>query len=262
MVGLHIQSNSQKLFSNASRPGGVLTAPGRISKDTAQRLKDEWDNSYSGERFGKTAVLPEGLKWESMTMTAEDAELIAQLRWSVEDVGRAFRVPPFMLGDTSKTTYRNSEQLGRMYLTGCLGFQLEALEKRFMRAFEFPDDWELKFDLSTLLRAEIDVRFTAYTQALQAGWMTPNEVRAGEGLEPVEGGDEPHLQSQYVPLSQSGKTPPGGAPPAPDNPPPEPDPSAPDINPPEPDAPVGNTIDPDLVRALLARRFSRSRRAA
>jgi HK97 family phage portal protein len=260
-VGIHILTSSQKLFSNQSRPGGVLTAPGRISKDTAQRLKDEWDTGYTGERYGKTAVLPEGLKWETMTMTAQDAELIAQLRFSVEEVGRAFRVPPFMLGDTTKTTYRNSEQLGRMYLTGCLGFHLEAVEQRFARAFEFPIDWELRFDLAALLRAEIDVRFTAYTQALNAGWMTPNEVRAGEGLEPKEGGDEPHLQMQYIPLSQSGKTlpPAGDAPGGSDNPAPA-DPSAPELTP-TPGGEAGAAgeagIDVEHVRRLLRQRITR-----
>ena len=239
-VGLHILSNSQKLFSNSSRPGGVLTAPGRISKETAARLKEDWDSGYSGDRYGKTAVLPEGLKWETMTMTAQDAELIAQLRYSVEDVGRAFRVPPFMLGDTTKTTYRNSEQLARFYLTGCLGYHLRALEQRLMQAFEFGPQDELRFDLSGLLRAEIDVRFTAYMNALNAGWMAPNEVRAFEGLPPVEGGDEPHLQMQYVPLSQSGKAPPVAAPG------PAPDATAP-----------GAAIDIEHVRLLLRQRITR-----
>jgi HK97 family phage portal protein len=248
-VGLHILANSQKLFSNQSRPGGVLTAPGRISKDTAARLKEDWDAGYGGDRYGKTAVLPEGLKWETMTMTAQDAELIAQLRWSVEDVGRVFRVPPFMLGDTSKTTYRNSEQLARSYLTGCLGYHVESLEQRFARAFEFPDDWELRFDLSTLLRAEIDVRFTAYTQALNAGWMTPNEVRAGEGLEPVEGGDEPHLQQQYIPLSQSGNAQSG----PPSAPSPTTEPTVPELTP----APGDTDFDVEHVRALLRHRITR-----
>lgn len=259
-VGLNVMSNSQKLFQNQSRPGGVLQAPGKISKATADRLKEEWDNNYSNERLGKTAVLPEGLKWEPMAMSAQDAELIAQLRFTVEDVGRAFRVPPFMLGETSKTTYRNTEQLGRQYLGGCLGYHLQALERRFAAAFEFPADWELRFDLSSLLRAEIDVRFVAYTQALNAGWMTPNEVRAIEGLPPVEGGDEPHLQMQYIPLSQSGKVAPGTA-----------DPGAADPGAADPAAnptgagetPAGGTdIDIELVRTLLRQRLRLTRRAA
>ena len=232
-VGLHILRNSQTFFGNSSRPAGTLTAPGKISKETAQRLKEDWDNNYSGPRYGKTAVLPEGLKWEPLTITAQDAQLIEQLRWSVEDVARVFRVPLFMLGDTQRATYSKVEQLNRTYLSGCLSYHIEALEQRFARAFEFPPTFELKFDLSALLRAEIDIRFTAYQTALASAWTTINEVRAQEGLSPVDGGDEPHIQMQYVPLSQAGTR--GAAPPA---------------TPPAP-PPATEGIDPDLVRTLL-----------
>jgi HK97 family phage portal protein len=257
-VGLKILSNSQKFFSNSSRPAGVLQAPGKVSKETAERLAQDWDNNYSGERFGKTAVLPEGLTWEPLTITAQDAQLIEQLRWSVEDVGRVFRVPPFMLGDITKVTYRNSEQLARAYLTGCLSYHIEALEERFERAFEFPADYEIKFDLSALLRTEIDVRYTAYTQSLNAGWQTINEVRANEGLEPVDGGDEPHLQMQYVPLSKINDPPapapnpllPAGTPKPGEEPPPAPDDS-------DPDTEASKSIDRARVRALLRQRLDR-----
>jgi HK97 family phage portal protein len=250
-VGLHILRNSQSFFGNASRPAGVLTAPGKISKDTADRLKEDWDNNYSGQRYGKTAVLPDGLKWEPLTITAQDAQLIEQLRWSVEDVGRVFRVPPFMLGDTTKTSYRNSEQLARAYLSGCLSYHIEALEQRFARAFEFPANYELKFDLSTLLRAEIDVRYAAYQQALSSAWATINEVRAQEGLAPVEGGDEPHIQIQYVPLSASGKAPaPGGAAPGPLEPSPAGEPAPGDGQ--------QDSLDGALLRRLVRERLRRA----
>jgi HK97 family phage portal protein len=254
-VGLRILNNSHSFFSNASRPAGVITAPGKISKPTSERLAQDWDNNYTNNRYGKTAVLPEGLKWEPLTMTATDAQLIEQLRWSVEDVGRVFRVPPFMLGDVTKTTYRNSEQLARAYLSGCLSFHIKTLEKRFARAFDFTPDFELEFDLSEMLRAEVDVRFDAYGKAMAAGWMTPNEARSNEGLAPVEGGDEPHIQSQYIPLSQSGEqsTAPLPQPIPPGTPPPEPPPPE---KPDEP-APVSDSLDAARVRSLLRERLSR-----
>jgi HK97 family phage portal protein len=258
-VGLSILNNSHSFFRNSSRPSGVLKAPGKVSKETSDRLATDWDNNYSNQRYGKTAVLPEGLAWEPLTITATDAQLIEQLRWSVEDVGRVFRVPPFMLGDVSKTTYRNSEQLARAYLSGCLSWHIEALEARFGRAFDFPFDYSMVFDLATLLRAEIDVRFKAYQEALAAAWITPNEVRASEGLPPVEGGDEPHIQSQYVPLSMSGLVPaqpaPGAPAPAPqpgDEPKPSDEPQEPD---PSENAP-GAAIDPALVRRLVRARLT------
>jgi HK97 family phage portal protein len=216
------------------------------------RLQQDWDNNYSGAGFGKTAVLPEGLQWEPLTITAQDAQLIEQLRWSVEDVGRVFRVPPFKLGDTTKTTYRNSEQLSRAYLNDCLAYHIEAIEERFEFAFDFPPNYEIKFDLSQFLRTEIDVRYTAYQQALNGGWLSINEVRGSEGLEPVKGGDEPRVQMQYVPLSAANGPP--KAAPAPGTPTPA-DPPA------DPGPPAENQFDVELVRAALLRR-DHTRRAA
>ena len=232
-VGLKILQNSQQFFANSSRPSGFLSAPGKVSEPTANRLAVEWDENYKGERYGKTALLPEGLKWEPVTITAQDAQLIEQLRWSVEDVARVFRVPPFMLGDMSKVTYRNVETLMRVYLNECLAYYIETIEERFERAFDFPPTFQVKFDLSQLLRVETDVRYTAYQSALNAGWETVNHVRSLEGLPPVEGGDVPHVQQQQIPLSSAdgsqataapapAPTPSNDDPPAPADPAPEP----------------------------------------
>ena len=71
--GLAIQSNSQKFFSNGSNPGGVLTAPGAIAQETADRLKAYWDTSFSGDNYGKVAVLGDGLKYEGLVVNAVDS---------------------------------------------------------------------------------------------------------------------------------------------------------------------------------------------
>src|SRR5262249_27834046 len=161
------------------------------SEDNIRRYKQDWDQAYSNGNQGRTAVLGGGMKWQPLTITAQDAQLIEQLRYSVEDVARVFRVPTFMLGDMSKVSYRNVETLGRVLITECLGFDIEALQQRFQRAFDFPMNYEVRFDLAAFLRTEVDVRYQAYGTALNAGWQSINEVRAQEGLEPVEGGEEP-----------------------------------------------------------------------
>ena len=262
-VGLRILTNSESFFANSAQPGGALQTDRSLDRETKARWLSDWQALYSAGRSGKPAILDGGMKWQPLTMTALDAQLIEQLRFSVEDVGRVFRVPPFMLGDTTKTTYRNSEQLARAYLSGCLSFHLEALARRFARTFTLTGDWGLKFDLSQMLRAEIDVRFDGYQKALAAGWLTPNEARAAEGLEPVEGGDEPHIQSQYVPLSMSGELVSGKQPtPSGEDPPAESDPEAGDDDgggePAEgddgDDGDEGKALDVSIVRRAIARR--------
>lgn len=211
-LGIKILQDSQQFFANASRPSGLLSSDQHISPENKERYKQEWDQAYRGGEFGKTAVLSGGMRWQPLTITAQDAQLIEQLKYSVQDVARVFRVPTFMLGDNTGVTYRNNEQLVRAYLTGCLGFHVEALQQRFIRAFDFPATYELRFDLSAFLRTETDIRFASYQTALNSGWLSINETRAQEGLPPVAGGEEPRVQMQYIPLSQANAKPP--APPA------------------------------------------------
>jgi HK97 family phage portal protein len=206
-VGAGITAASQNFFQNSARPAGVLTAPGKIDKELAERLKTDWERSYGAGGQGRTAVLGSGLEWKPLTMTAVDAQLIEQLRWSIEDVARVFRVPTFLLGDLTKASYRNSEQMMRTYYSGCLSYHLEALEARFARAFDLAADVYIEFDVNALLRTEMDVRFTAYQSALSSGWLSINDVRAKEGEAKLKGGDEPLVQMQYVPLSMAAKGP-------------------------------------------------------
>jgi hypothetical protein len=121
-----------------------------------------------------------------------------------------------MLGDMEKTSFRNSEQLMRNYYSGCLQSQIEALENRFETFFEFGPDMQIEFDLAELLRTDLDVRYKAYSEGIQSGFLTINEARARESLPRITGGDEPLVQMQYRPLSQAirdgASTPPAATP--------------------------------------------------
>lgn len=103
--GINIQSSSNSFFANGSRPGGILTAPGAISDETAKRLKDTFDTNFTGDNAGKTAVLGDGLKYEPMAVTAADAQLIEQLKWTADVVCSVFHVPAFKAGVGTLPTY-------------------------------------------------------------------------------------------------------------------------------------------------------------
>jgi len=204
MTGQTIQQNSFAFFANMSRASGVLTAPGKISPELATRLKSEWDTNFKGGQMGRTAVLGEGMKWEPLTISAADAQLIEQLRWSVEDVARCFRVPSYMLTDANRISFKNAEQLARQYYAQTLQYHIESIETRIDAAFDLTGDVYCEFDLSALLRMEFDARMAAYQTAIQSGVLAINEARKLEQLPPAEGGEEPLVQMQYRPLSMAG----------------------------------------------------------
>ena len=230
MTGQTIQTNSHAFFANMSRASGVLTAPGKISPELATRLKTEWDTNFKGGQMGRTAVLGEGMKWEPLTISASDAQLIEQLRWSVEDVARCFRVPSYMLTDASKVSFKNTEQLARNYYSQTLQYHIESIEARIDQAFSLAGDVYCEFDLTALLRMELDARMAAYREGIQSGVLTINEARRMEELSPMEGGNEPLIQAQYRPLSMAGQPQPG---PIPSEEPEPPEPEEPEAD--EPD---------------------------
>jgi HK97 family phage portal protein len=200
-IGIHASGGSGDYLSRMARPSGVLQSPGKIEPALAEKLKSDWQKNYSGMNQGMPAVLGGGLEWKPLTVSAVDMQLIELLRWSVEDVARVYRVPPFALGELGKASYKNSEQMMRAYYSGCLSYHIISLEQRFDRTLDLASDVYCEFDLDEMLRTEMDVRYAAYEKGIGAGWLAPNEVRRKEGYKKAKGGDEPFLQMQNIPLS-------------------------------------------------------------
>ena len=202
-IGLSILRQSDRFFSRMARPSGVLHTARALDRRKAEEIKERWQRFYAGaEGAGDVAVLEEGLQWQTLTMTAVDAQLIDQLRYSVEDVARVYRVPLFMLGDLSKVSYNSSEQLSRVYVNGCLSAHLKALEWRLSQFFGMDTRREyLEFDTDQIFRGEFQARTEALARSIQGGLRTPDEARRIEGLNPVPGGDQIFMQQQMVPVS-------------------------------------------------------------
>lgn len=215
MTAGRIIMNTESLFANMARPSGFLTSASTIQDPTADRLKREFEANYSGGNIGRTAVLGDGLEWKSMVMTSTDAQLIEQLKWTIEDIARCFRVPMYLLADVTRMTYKNSEQAAQSYYSGCLRYHVEEIEARFSTDFDLDEAVEyVAFDVRSMFRMDTQERFNAYRAGIAAAVLAPNEARAWEGLGPVEGGEEPRMQMQYVPLSTPVAAPAPPAPPA------------------------------------------------
>ena len=206
LQGLAMQNNSQKFFANGSSPGGVLTAPGAISQDTADRLKAYWDVNYSGDNIGKVAVLGDGLKYEALSVNAVDAELIDQLKWTGETVCAAFHVPPYMVGIGPPPPYANVEPMLQQYYSMCLQSLINNCERSLDEGLGLADrinctQYGTEFDITDLIWMDTTTKTKAAADSIGSGGMSPNEARKRYfGLPPVDGGDTPYMQQQYYSL--------------------------------------------------------------
>ena len=198
--GLRIQDNSARFFENHSSPGGILTAPGKIEESTAKRLKDYWEGNFSGANVGKVAVLGDDLKYQGMTVSPVDAQLVEQLRWTAETVCSVFRVPAHMVGVGPQPTHNNVQALLTGYYAQCLQALIEAAETVLDDGLGTGEKIGVEFDTSSLLRMDTATQVKSLTDAIGGSLMAVNEARVKLDLPPLAGGDSVFLQQQYFSL--------------------------------------------------------------
>lgn len=203
-LGRKIQGNSANFFGNLSQPGGMLTAPEAIDDETAQRLKREFEQKFSGAGIGRLFVGGNGLEYKPMTIPAEAAQLIEQLRWTVEDMARCFHMPIFKVGGPVPANH-TIEALNLQYYSDCLQSLIEDAELALKEGLGLPPRYDVEFDLEGLVRMDTAAQVDALNKAVGGGWMAPNEARARRNMAPVIGGESPMIQQQNYSLAALAK---------------------------------------------------------
>ena len=194
-IGLSLAQEQQyaRLMGSGARPSGVLTTDQLLTDGTAARLRDSWESMNAGlSNTGRTAILEQGLKWTPLTINSVDLQFLQMRQFQVIEIARIFRVPPHMLGDLSRGTFNNITQQSQEYRNNTLTSHTDLWEKRFAFTFDLDfNEYEIDFDETALVKADITARFNAYRVSTLTGWETRNEVRVKENMLPLDGLDEP-----------------------------------------------------------------------
>jgi HK97 family phage portal protein len=230
-----ITAGSANFFTNQGRPSGVISTDKDLTKEQISRLREVWNQQSAGFSSGQTPILASGLKWQQISMSSQDAQMIQAYQMTVEAITSVFGVPLALVNSMGNSTYNNTEQLISHWLATDLGHTIKLIETSLENFFELDADESINLDEKILLRTNMKDRVDTLGQAVQRGIYSPNEARRIEGLPPVEGGDKPYLQQQMI---QVGETPEPVAPIAP---------PAPAVEPPEPE----EDQDPAAAKALI-----------
>lgn len=153
-------------------------------------------------------VLEGGMKYNNVTMNPEAAQMLESRTFSIEEICRWFRVPPFMVGHMDKqSSWASSvEGMNMQFLTNTLRPLLVNIEQEISRCLlNDDDDYYAEFSVEGLFRADSAGRSAYYTTSLQNGWMSRNDVRRLENLPPIDGGDIYTVQLNLTPIDQLGK---------------------------------------------------------
>ena len=204
-LALAERTHGAKMFEQGTKLSGVIeTAPG-TTRIQAGEIRESWAAGQGGvSNHGKTAVLPQGATFRTVSMTLEDSEWIESRKLSVIEVCRLFRCPPVIVQSMESANYSNSVELARQFITLTLRRHLvmweQAINKTMLNSGFF-----CEHNVEGLLRGDSVTRAQFYQRGVEDGWLLRSEVRRMENLPTVEGIDD----VQETPPQDPATTPPG-----------------------------------------------------
>lgn len=209
---LSAETAARGMFGNGLRPSGVLKIKEALTAEQRAEAEDALQEKYAGaQNAGVPMILDNGLEWQAITVSPEDAQMLESRKFSGEEICRIFGVPPAMVGYGDKASNWGTGK--EVDVLGFLKFALrrrvkrieQALDKQLLSAADRAQGTRIEFNMEGLLRGDSAGRASFYQTMTQIGGMTINEVRALENLPPVAGGDVPRMQMQNVPITEAGQ---------------------------------------------------------
>ncbi|MDO4689522.1 MAG: phage portal protein, partial [Plesiomonas sp.] len=202
-AAMSVDEAAAKIFENGLQSTGFLSSENALNKEQRERLRKSLQSFIGSKNAGKLMVLENKLSYQNVTMNPEAAQLLESRAFSIEEICRWFRVPPFMVGHMTKQNSwaASVEGMNLLFLTNTLRPLLVNIEQEIARCLLGDDeDYFAEFSVEGLLRADSAGRAAYYTTALQNGWMSRNDVRRLENLPPIPGGDIHTVQLNLTPL--------------------------------------------------------------
>jgi HK97 family phage portal protein len=218
-VAIAAQNHTESSYRKSGKRPGVLLIDKLLTKEQREKIRENYAGLVEGAN-DDLLVLEAGAKFEPLSLSPADMQLLDTRRFAVEDIARWFGVPSVMINDTAKTTTWGTgiEQLIEGFYKFRLRPMLESLEQAIDRRVFTPRQREryvAEFSLDAILRGSFKDRLTAASTAVQNGLMTRNEWRQMENLPPMDGGDLLTVQLALAPLDKLPGSPgnplPGGA---------------------------------------------------
>jgi len=253
-VGLAAQEFRAAFFANDSTPGLVFVHPETIDEDAYQRMRKSWTEAHGGPmRAWRPAFLEEGVKPERLGIPPRDAQMIEASEFSVEEICRFFRVDPGMIGHHKQAKgWATVEAFGTSHAVNCLHAWFVRIEQEAWRKLLGGDHrFIAEHAAQGLMRGDFQARTEGYAKGISAGWLSPNDVRELENLNPIPGeeGDMYYMQGAMAPLDKLAEADEPEPPPVPPVPPDEEDEEE-EEEPPEDAAERDPAPDASLLAAL------------
>ena len=158
-----------------------------------ERLKTEFTENHTGlANVYKPMILEHGLKWKPTALNLEDSQFLETRQYQATEICGLFRVPPHLAANMEKMTLNNIEHMGMSFVNYSLVPYMTRIESRIKVGLLNEEDRKThyaKFNAGALLRGDLKTRYESYGKGIQWGWLSPNDCRELEDMNPREGGD-------------------------------------------------------------------------
>jgi HK97 family phage portal protein len=193
---LALQDYAARFFANDATPPFVIQHPGSF-KDEASKINflaaiKKW---WGGKNKGSPGILEFGMKVEKVGVNNEEAQFLETRNALNLDITRIWRVPPHKVGILDRATFTNIEHQSLEFVTDTILPIVRLIEQAISRDLILaPQRYYAQFNLDGLLRGDLQSRYSAYAIGRNWGWLSTNDIRRRENMNPVEGGDDDYLQ--------------------------------------------------------------------
>jgi HK97 family phage portal protein len=202
------ESAVTKIYRNGAKPSGVITIDRVLTPAQREQVRASFGN-LTTNNDDRLMVLEGGMKFEAVSLSPQDIELLSSRKFQISEICRWYGVPSVLVNDANGTSVWGSgiESIMEGFYKLTLRPYLEKIEASIISNLLSASEsrkYEVEFDFDALLRSSIKSRYESYRVGITSGLMTPNEARAKENLPSMVGGEKLLIQGAMLPIDMLG----------------------------------------------------------
>lgn len=191
-LGLAAEEFGANFYANGMNVGGIAEHPGKLTDQGSKNLRESINKTYSGlGNAYRVLLLEEGMKFQKVSITPNEGQFLETRKFQKAEIAGFYRVPPHMIGDLERATFSNIEHQSLEFVQHTLRPWLVRWEQAILTQLFTPLErraYFAEFLVDGLLRGDLKSRYEAYAIARSNGWMSADDIRETENMNPLPDG--------------------------------------------------------------------------
>ncbi|MEM7619775.1 MAG: phage portal protein [Pseudomonadota bacterium] len=200
---LALEDYSRRFFDNDATPGGIVRLQKSFQNtEQAHEYRSRWQGQFTGPNRHKIAVLDSGGEYQAINVPNDKAQFIETTKEVSLQILRLFRMPPHKVMNLDRATFSNIEEQSLSFVIDTLLPLLVGWEKAIKRQLILRREYFAEYNVAGLLRGDLKTRYEAYAMARNWGWLSVNDIRKLENMDPITDGDTYLQPLNMTPIGQ------------------------------------------------------------